>query len=724
MQNVADISTIELGRHLTHVREQAGITQAELARRVTWSPAVLSRIENGERELAAGELEAILSAIDTAPAAKLRSALERSWQVLSRPPLDHPDQDQLWSAEEIAQQLVHMRHRPEVRLAFDHRLAEYLEELKATAALLLKRDHRIAFIGSIGIGKSTAICRAVGLEVAVPDSPQLAPVLEVGAGGVTICDAHLRNGPGYGLIVDPRQADEIRADVTDFAEHVIATIGGAPRTDADSQGISKEIERAIRNLASLKVRREKRKDGKVVRHDEAKDLAKEHPSIRELVIEILSRMELHRRDRRDIWYDASTGQPPLVWLKDVFETVNNGRHHEFTLPKRIEVVVPERLLEADGLSVRFIDTKGIDRTAARADLEGHLDDPHTLAVLCSGFNNAPAAEARLLLERGRDAGVRNLSDRALLLVLPRPNEAMAVKDDESGVRVDTVEEGYEIKGEQVAMSLQPLTLGDFFVDFFNAYQDDPVRLRSCLIRRLRQVRETFRARLVSSVNSANALLQHHEEEQVQAVLQHAGTMLQTWISQNATTRRGDARVQDSLLKQMEVAHSSTIRASVRRDGDWYNLNYVHHLGYGARRMAVRSLRRSIDGLTELCRTLAANPEYADAKNLLLQVDNVLQSAYGDLLRKVQLRCQTSFGDALKSDTDFWRRCRDEWGRGPGYRDRVTAHSRSWCGDDPQLGLEREVAALVQREWNTTLARIAALLETDAVDQPEEGVRTV
>ena len=724
MQNVADISTIELGRHLTHVREQAGITQAELARRVTWSPAVLSRIENGERELGAEELEAILNAIDTAPAANLRSALERSWQVLSRPPLDHPDQDLLWSAEEVAQQLVNMRHQPEVRQAFDRRLSEYLEELKAIAGLLLKRDHRIALIGSIGIGKSTAICRAVGLEVAVPDSPQLAPVLEVGAGGVTICEAHLRNGPGYGLLIDPRQADEIRADVTDFAEHVIATTGGAPGTDADSQGISKEIARAIRNLASLKVRREKRKDGKVVRHDEAKELAKEHPSLRELVVEILSRMELHRRDRRDVWYDASTGQPPLVWLKDIFERVNNGRHHEFTLPKRIEVVVPKRLLEAAGLSVRFIDTKGIDRTAARADLEGHLDDPHTLAVLCSGFNNAPAADARLLLERARDAGVRHLVDRVSLLVLPRPNEAMAVKDDESGVRVDTVEEGYDIKGEQVAMNLQPLNLGDFVVDFFNAYQDDPARLRSCLIQRLRQVRETFRARLVGSVSSANALLQHHKEEQVQAVLRHAATILQTWVSQNATTRQGDAHVQDSLLKQIEVAHSSTIRASVRRDGDWYNLNYVHHLGYGARRMAVRSLRRSIDGLAALCRTLAANPEYADARSLVLQVDNVLQSAYEGLLRKVQLRCQTSFGDALKSDTEFWEQCRDEWGRGPGYRDRVTAHNRTWCGDGPQLRLEREVATLIQQEWNAALARIAGLLETDALNQPEEEVRTV
>jgi len=75
-------------------------------------------------------------------------------------------------------------------------------------------------------------------------------------------------------------------------------------------------------------------------------------------------MEPHRRDRRDVWHDASTGKQPLEWLKDTFEAINDGRYPEFTLPRRIKVVVPSALLHADDLSIRFIDTKGIDRTAA------------------------------------------------------------------------------------------------------------------------------------------------------------------------------------------------------------------------------------------------------------------------------------------------------------------------------------------------------------------------
>ena len=139
MENIANVSAIELGRHLTHVREQAGIKQADLARRVTWSSAVLSRIENGERELGHEELEAILDAIGTPAAAELRIALRRRWQVLPRPTLDHPDQDVLWSAEDAAQRLLDLRSQPEVGQAFGRRLSEYVQELKGTAALLLKR---------------------------------------------------------------------------------------------------------------------------------------------------------------------------------------------------------------------------------------------------------------------------------------------------------------------------------------------------------------------------------------------------------------------------------------------------------------------------------------------------------------------------------------------------------------------------------------------------------
>lgn len=716
MANAGEISGAEIGQYLMQVRERAGFKQAELARKITWSPTVLSRVESGERDLAEDELATILEAIDTPEAARLSVALRRHWMFLPRPPLDHPDQELLWEAELVASQLHALRERPDIRRAFDHRLSQYISEIQHVASLLHKRDHQVAFIGSIGIGKSTAICRLTGLEVPGQDGASPVPVLEAGAGGITICEVHLRTGPQYGLIVEPRSDEEIRADVSDFADHMLRSDKGPVgelRAENESQGISKELERAIRNMSGLKVsRREKGADGKAIRRDEAKELAQKCSSLRELIVEILSRMELHRRDRRDIWYDASLGKTTLIWLKETFELINNGRHPDFTLPRRIEVVVPDQLLGASDLTIRIIDTKGIDRTAARADLEAHLDEAHTLAVLCSGFNSAPEANARLLLERAQETGVRELGVRASLLVLPRPSEALAVKD-ESGVSVETTAEGYELKAEQAAMALEPLGLHDLPIAFFNAYQDDPLPVREFLTEGIERVREAFRSRLRAITNNARTLLKNHEREQVQEVIRAAGGILQSWIVQNSDVPAFQSHVHDSLMEQIANSYASTIRASIRREGEWQNLSYSHHLGYGARRLAAMSLGKVVEQFVAVCRTMSAAPDFQEATDLIEQAERLLNSAYEDLLRKIQIMGQTAFRDELKLDPVFWVQCEEEWGKGPGYRDRIAGRNSQWFKEEPRKELEREMHALLEREWKQALEKVSLLFESTA-----------
>ena len=165
MEHDTALNPVELGRHLMQVRERGGVKQAELAKRVSLSQAVLSRIESGDRPVSVQEVQDILAQLATPEAAELSKALQRSWTVLPRPPLDHSDQDILWEAERAAVALVALRDKPDTPHAFERRLSEYIDELRRGAGLLLKRDHQVAFIGSIGVGKSTAICRMTGLEI-------------------------------------------------------------------------------------------------------------------------------------------------------------------------------------------------------------------------------------------------------------------------------------------------------------------------------------------------------------------------------------------------------------------------------------------------------------------------------------------------------------------------------------------------------------------------------
>jgi hypothetical protein len=498
-----------------------------------------------------------------------------------------------------------------------------------------------------------------------------------------------------------------------LADHVLKGNVGMEEdgvATTESQGISKEVARALRNMAGLAVQRSKALDGKRITVDPAKVLAEQFPTQREFVVEVLSRMDLHRRDRRDVWYDRASGKSPKAWLRDTFAAINNGRHAEFTLPKRVEVVVPEHLLNASDLTVRIIDTKGIDRTAAREDIEIHLNDPHTLAVMCSNFNNAPAAEARLLLERAKEAGVRGLEINASLLVLPRPSEALAMKDDATSTPVDTPDEGYELKAEQVALALEPLGLQNLAVGFYNANEDSPARAQAFLVKCLGRARDAFRTRIQDGTHGARALLNNHGEERIRAVLRDAGDSLRTWASMNVGVPSVQAHVQESLLAQIQIAYASTVRAAVRREGEWTQLSYSHHIGYGARRLAVLALGKAVDEFCGHCKILAATPRYIEAADLIAQAARVLTISYEELLRKVQLMGQTTFKDAFKADSTFWQACMAEWGQGPGYKTRVAGHNQHWFDNEARQRLEEELKALVGREWTRALQSVTELLE--------------
>jgi transcriptional regulator with XRE-family HTH domain len=677
--------------------------QAELARRVGWSQAVLSRSEAGERTLAGNELGALLECIGTDEAASLAAALDRDWRHLPRPGLDHPDLDLLWQAEQMTVALEEAREVPEVPAAFRTRLDEYVKDISRFAGLLLRREHQIAFIGSIGIGKSTVICRATNLEL---DGPQgRNAVLETGGGGVTLCEVHLSRGPGYGIIVEPRTHDDIRSDVEDFVDQILQ-----PRLSAaDEDGglaVPHEIDRAIRNMAGLTKKRIKDSDGKRVSTDPAKELATEFPKRRDLVIEVLTRMGLHRRDRRDEWHSPALNSTPLEWMKSTFEGINNGRHSEFSLPARIDLVVPE-LLEVDDLSVRLIDTRGIDQPSARADLEDLLEDPHTVSILCSSFNDAPTQSIQHLLQRARDINNAQIDSNAGVLVLARAGEALAVKD-EAGSRVETTAEGYELKHEQVLNAFTPYRLGEIPTFFFNAHEDESEGLRAFLRERVTQTRDQFRCQLDDVLDRTRFLLENAEQEQVQAVQRDAGRHLASWVSQHPRPKPVSACVHDTLLNEIEHTHASSVNAAVRRNGEWRSLSYTHQLGHGARKAAVDALQESITGFTDLCQTLSGS--MPEASGLLSQAQRLMSTAYDELLRKVQLTGLTVYCDQLRGDPQFWNDNANEWGQGAGYLSRVLRRNREWFQQPERRDLEDQLAAVLEREWTTALDRVEALFE--------------
>ncbi len=706
---------IAIGLHLAMLREQAKLKQNELAKRLSWSAAVLSRVENGERSLAEEELDIVLNGIGTPAALKVKEILSRTWKIVPKPLLNDPEADLLWEAEQTAQKVHALAASQDVKQFYSNRLNRYKEEIVDAAGLVANRRYRAAFIGTIAVGKSTAICRAAGLEISTGQGLSK-PVLETGAGGITICDVHLRKGPGFGLIVEPCTEDEIRRHALDFARYLVGAAQAVPQlldieAEGGAPGISREVERALRNMAGLKRKRAlKDANGLVVvaAVDEARELAANVSDPKKLAIEILARMELHKRDRRDMWHSETSGKQPLEWLQALFSDVNNGRQAEFSLPKRIEMVLPSALMGEENVEITLIDTQGVDDNAGRADLEQHFDDPFSLIILCTVFNEAPATAVRQLLERAKDGGVRTLDSHVAILALPRPGEALAMKDN--GYPAQSAAEGYELKAEEVQLKLHPLGLANLPLKFFNATEDPPDALGSFILDRINAIRESQRSSLREIVSGATALLENYEHDQAREAMVSASRRLRTWLDNNRELQGIQSqKVHDCLVGTVISAHPKTVYAAVARDGDWHKLNFSHELSQGARRIATSMAAPKLNDFKAIANNLLQDDQCSDAYDLIRQTVRAMETGFDNMIRRAQLVGQSIYSDEMKGDAQHWHMCVEQWGLGNGYRAQVNKLNRVWFEDTHGEEGESRVLNAIKDTWDETLASVRQLL---------------
>ena len=711
MTNNVTNNAIEVGAHLTHIREKAGFTQNELAERSALSPDVLSRIESGEQSVSEEELGSILGTIGTEEARIFKETLGRHWSYLQQPAPGHPDEGVLWQAELALQEVKGLVESPEIKSVLAKQLEEFGSELEEAAKSVLNIDHRIVFVGENGVGKSRALCRIAGLEIRGGNNP--APVLEVGAGGTTVCEVHILRANTYGFYVEPMGADELRREVMEFAIYLTGNIANDPEQvvgERDAQGTSREIERVIRNMSGLTASRRRLSDGRRERIDQARDLAGESNDANALAEKIMARIGLSQRDERQLSYPQSTDKEPLLWLKETFEQLNRGQHPNFSLPKRIDIMIPGHILGNEELSICLVDTKGIDSAGGRADLDAHFNDSNTVVVLCSQFNNAPATELQQQLQLAADSGVANLGIKTAILALPRPGEAMAVKDDQ-GQTADSVLDGYDLKSEQAEMLLDSKNLPYAGIEFFNASEDDPQKTIAFLLDLVAGVRQQHRDKLAEVTRGATALISNFAAAELQAVNRQAARPLLRWLQSNRELPNVRGSLDATLIHAIKSVYPSTVRASIRRQGDWYNLNYSYQLGYSARVMAVRCVVPLRDKFKERADVIREDGELKPAFGLIDQAVRILQNGVETLLTQSELLGQTIYNQRLKPDSDFWQQCDGEWGQGPGYRDRVVQHHTVWLSDNGR-DFPAMVQALIQREWQQILDRVESILDLE------------
>ena len=298
----------------------------------------------------------------------------------------------------------------------------------------------------------------------------------------------------------------------------------------------------------------------------------------------------------------------------------------------------------------------------------------------------------------------------VVLGLPKFDEALQVQDD-VGEEVESIEEGYRLQTILVEERVQQdLGFKDLSVEFFNSHEDSPGNIRRALSERIDLLFDGYRNVVEDLVESARELVENYQDEQVQEIVKLATVQVRSWIGRYMDVNLVERKAERSLLDEVEAAHHATMNATMRRRGGWHNLDYAHHLAYGARLVVSSVLQDRVRSFRDHSNTFLAHPEHDPARGLLSQVRRAIEKAFKDVAERTRLLGETWFHNSLEQDARFWVRGMARWGGGPGYRRDISNMNRAWFSENGQLN--EEVRAMIEREWKRAMQNVVEMLEAD------------
>jgi transcriptional regulator with XRE-family HTH domain len=180
-------STQPVSAAVARLRAEAGATQAALAEKAGLDQSRVSRIEKGE-VVAPAEIDRVLdglAALGVSAAVDYKRYAIQDWLYIEPPSFWNPQRACLEIAEETLGRIVEFLADHERPWPLRRQIERHRESLLRTATFLTRLNHNIAFIGDMGVGKSTAISFIFDLLVppSMAEKPIDRPVLETGAGG-------------------------------------------------------------------------------------------------------------------------------------------------------------------------------------------------------------------------------------------------------------------------------------------------------------------------------------------------------------------------------------------------------------------------------------------------------------------------------------------------------------------------------------------------------------
>lgn len=688
----------ETGTILAELRGASGLTQRQIAERMSANQTRVSRIEAGDGDEA--DITAYLAAVGTPEAEALAQLLALEWVHLPRPSLRHPDLEALVSVERGLGQVREFLDDGQVPTVLAGQAQLLDRRLEEAGRYLLSLDHEVVYVGEIGVGKTTAACRQAGLVLDEATASDLkGMLLDTGGGRTTLCDVRVETGERFALTVEPVSDEEIYKLVGEVCKGVFEKLSGETSPSTVEFRPAEEVERALRNMAGLP-RPARARKGIVAAPDPAAELAKTFETLDAFTAEFAARLSLWRRSRRTVEFEGIDARSGRQWLRATFTGINNGRHEDFSLPDRITVTVPFALVSDARLSITVVDTRGVDGSAVRPDILLHMKDPRAVTLLCSKWGSAPDPSAQALLTHINETDADPaLLDRVAIVALARLGDALSMRHD-SGEAAEDVAEGYEIKLGQVEDALQKIGLAGINAFAFDASADDPGDLTAFVLERIVAVRKAQADAAQATVAAIAQMVGNRAEAEAMAALATVSGNLTRFADRKADLRGARRHPYERLLGAVTSLHARTVWAATLRNGRFWNFDVFQYLGDGAAAEAKIRSTEVVAGLTAIIESDLDNGELETARGFLMQVRANAAQWEADFVNAARHHGAAVYLQPLSRAQELWDACEHDYGLGMGgYRDGVADRLRTWFEDNVELReeLERRVA----RAWETS-----------------------
>lgn len=691
----------EIGSILLDLRDAAGKTQKAVATAMTnGNQTRVSRLENGEGTRQ--DVLDYLAALDSDSAREFARTLLLEWRHLPQPSLRHPDLEALIAIEAAIRDLRDFLTDGEAPAVLAGQAELLAGRLDKVGRYLLSLDHQVVYVGQIGVGKTTAACRQAGLvENAATASDLKGMLLDTGGGRTTICEVEVRQGDRFSLTVEPVADEEIYRLVGEVSKSLEAKAEDENAPTPSDFKPAEEVERALRNMAALPRPPRSRKGAPSI-PDPAKTVFEELGGQEAFAAEFAARLSLWRRTRREIEFEGRDEVTGRKWLKSTFTQINNGRHSEFSLPARILITVPFSMIGASPLDISVIDTRGVDQSAIRPDILGHLRDERALTLLCSTWGAAPDLALQDLLRHitASDAD-RSLLDRVGLVVVARAGEALSMRHD-NGDSAGDDEEGYGIKLDQVDDAFHKVGISGVESLAYDAGGEDPEALTRFIVTRLGAIRVKQVAAAYATIEAAQQMLANVEQAQALAALETVSRDLLRFADRNDALERPQREPYALLLSAIRGLNARTVWAATRRQGRFWNLDAFQYIGDGAASEAKRRSRKVLGDLEAVLTSHRDNPELESAYAFIAEILANSAKWEADFVDAARHHAEAVYWEPLRAAREVWDRCEERYGSGYGnYRGYVAGQLEDWFRDNSTLG--EEVERRITRAWATAIA---------------------